>query len=185
MHYSMSFHKCVDPTLTSQIKIQSISITPECFLMPLWNPSPPPTKSNNCYDIYHHILLILLILELHKNEVIQYVLFYILLLSLNRMLLRVSMLLCTSAIHSFFMAGLHSIAWLWHNLLINSHYVWYLHYFMFLSLWIKAPWTFIHKYSYRHVFSFCFSKYLGAKLLDHRVSVKPLPWLPLWLPQLP
>lgn len=43
-------------------------------------------------DFYHHIL-VLLVLELHNNEVIQYVLFYILFLLLNRMFLRLSMLL--------------------------------------------------------------------------------------------
>lgn len=133
-------------------------------------PIPIPIRGNHCCDFYHHIL-VLFVLELHKNEAIQYVFFYILFLSLNRMLLRLSMLLYISAIHSFFIAGLHSIVWLQHNLFINSHYVWYLCYFLLLSLWIKLPWTFTHKYSYGHVFLFILSKYLGAKMLDYRVGV--------------
>ena len=96
----MSFDKCTQATLTSQIKVQSISITVECSLVPLYSQSPPPSRGSHCWDFCHHIL-VLLLLELHTSEVIQCVFFCALLFSLNTMLLRSSML-CVSAVHSFF-----------------------------------------------------------------------------------
>jgi hypothetical protein len=55
----------------------------------------------------------------------------------------------------------------------------------FYPFWIKPPWKFMYKSFYGHIISFLLSAYLQVKLLDHRVGVKPLLWLPLWLTQFP
>lgn len=101
MYCSVSFDKCTQATLTSQIKVQSISVTVGCSLVPLYSQSPPPSRGNHCWYFCHRILVILL-LELHTSEVIQCVFFYALLFSLNTVLLRSSMLSCIAAVHSFF-----------------------------------------------------------------------------------
>lgn len=80
-----------------------------------------------------------------------------------------------------FIAGSCSFVWLYHNLFSSSHRVGYLHYFLFLSIMNKQPWTFPDRCSYRHALSFLLSKQLGVKFLAHRMGVQPLPWPPLWL----
>lgn len=140
------------------ITIQDNATTLESFLMQL--PSQSAPRSNHCSDFYHH-LLVLSPLELHAHGSLQYVLLCVCLLSLSMMFWDSSMLWCVSSL-PFFIAEWYSMVWIY-CLCLSAH-------LLMDNFWLLNAMNILCKTSNGTVFACTLDKYLGEKLLGHKVG---------------